>query len=138
MPVDGDALGEALDLAATVLDRAGVPGSVLVVTDTVSPSQEAAVAAAAPDLPVQFLSVMPPNAPVDAGLEQAARSRGAAVTRLSIDSDDVDAVARRAQSDFRAAPMDEGGERWKDGGVLLLPLIALLALAWSRKGWVVS
>jgi hypothetical protein len=34
--------------------------------------------------------------------------------------------------------MDEGGERWKDGGVLLLPLIALLALAWSRKGWVVS
>jgi Ca-activated chloride channel family protein len=109
-----------------------------VVADAVSPSQEAAVAAAAPDLPVQFLSVMPPNAPVDAGLEQAARSRGAAVTRLSIDSDDVDAVARRAQSDFRAAPMDEGGERWKDGGVLLLPLIALLALAWARKGWVVS
>ena len=138
MPEDGDALGEALDLAATVLDRAGVPGSVLVVPDTVSPSQAAAVAAAAPGLPVQFFSVMPPTAPVDAGLEKAARSRGVAVIRLSIDSDDVDAVARRAQSDFRAAPMDEGGERWKDGGVLLLPLIALLALAWSRKGWVVS
>jgi Ca-activated chloride channel family protein len=138
MPEDGDALGEALDLAATVLDRAGVPGSVLVVTDTVSPSQEAAVAAAAPDLPVQFLSVMPPSAPVDSDLEKAAQSRGAAVTRLSFDSDDVDGIARRAQSDFRAAPMDEGGERWKDGGSLLLPLIALLALAWSRKGWVVS
>jgi Ca-activated chloride channel family protein len=138
MPVDGDALGEALDLAATVLDRAGVPGSVLVVADAVSPSQETAVAAAAPDLPVQFLSMMPPSAPVDAGLEQAARGRGAAVVRLSIDSDDVDAISRRAQSDFRAAPMDEAGERWKDGGYLLLPLIALVALAWSRKGWVVS
>ena len=138
MPVDGDALGEALDLAATVLDRAGVPGSVLVIADAVSPSQEAAVEAAAPGLPVQFLSVMPPNAPVDSGLEQAARARGASVTQLSIDTTDVDALARRARSDFRAAPMDEGGERWKDGGYLLLPFIALLALAWARKGWVVS
>jgi len=138
MPVDGDALGEALDLAATVLDRAGVPGSVLVIADAVSPSQEAAVEAAAPGLPVQFLSVMPPNAPVDSGLELAARARGASVTQLSIDTTDVDALARRARSEFRAAPMDEGGERWKDGGYLLLPFIALLALAWARKGWVVS
>jgi len=138
MPVDGDALGEALDLAATVLDRAGVPGSVLVIADAVSPSQEAAVEAAAPGLPVQFLSVMPPSAPVDSGLEQAARARGASVTQLAIDTTDVDALARRARSDFRAAPMDEGGERWKDGGYLLLPFIALLALAWARKGWVVS
>jgi Ca-activated chloride channel homolog len=138
MPVDGDALGEALDLAATVLYRAGVPGSVLVVADAVSPSQENAVVTAAPDLPVQFLSVMPPNAPLDSGLEQAARARGATVTRLSVDSSDVATISRRAQSDFRAAPMDEGGDRWKDGGYLLLPFIALLALAWSRKGWVVS
>jgi Ca-activated chloride channel family protein len=138
MPIDGDALGEALERAAALLDRAGVPGSVLVVADAVSPSQESAVVAAAPDLPVQFLSVMPPNAPVDAGLERAARARGASLTRLSIDSSDVDAVARRARSDFRAAPMDEGGERWRDAGYFLIPLVLLLALAWSRKGWVVS
>jgi Ca-activated chloride channel family protein len=138
MPVDGDALGEALELAAAVLDRAGVPGSVLVMADAVSPSQQAAVAAAAADLPVQFLSVMPPNAPVDGGLEQAARARGASVTPLSIDSSDVDAIARRAQSDFRAAPMEDAGERWRDAGYWLLPVIAVLALAWSRKGWVLS
>lgn len=138
MPVDGDALGEAIKLAQTVLDRAGVPGSVLVIADAVSPSQQESVAAAAPDLPVQFLSVMPSNAPVDSGLEQAARARGATVTRLSVDSSDVDTISRRAQSDFRAAPMDDAGERWRDAGYWLLPVIALLALAWSRRGWVVS
>lgn len=138
MPVDGDALGEALELAATVLDRAGVPGSVLVMADAVSPSQEAAVAQAAPDLPVQFLSVMPPNAPVDAGLDQAARARGAFVTPLSIDTSDVDSIAGRAQSNFRTAPVDDAGERWRDAGYWLLPVVAFFALAWSRKGWVVS
>ena len=81
---------------------------------------------------------MPPNAPVDPGLEQAARARSASITRLSIDETDVEAIARRAQSDFRAAPMDDGGERGRDAGYWLLPLIAMLALAWSRKGWVVS
>jgi Ca-activated chloride channel family protein len=120
------------------LDRAEVPGSVLVIADAVAPSQQAAVVAAAPDLPVQFLSVMPPNAPVDSGLEQAARARSASVTRLTIDTSDVDTVAGRAQSDFRAAPMDDAGERWRDAGYWLLPVIAILALAWSRKGWVIS
>lgn len=138
MPVDGDALGEALDLAADLLDRAGVPGSVLVMADAVSPSQEAAVAAAAPNLPVQFLAVKPLNAPVDAGLQQAAASRGGSVTQLAIDQTDVERIARRAQSDFRAAPVADSGERWRDAGYFLLPLIALLALTWSRRGWVLT
>jgi Ca-activated chloride channel family protein len=89
-------------------------------------------------LPVQFLSVRPPNAPIDAGLEQAASARSAAVVPLSIDQSDVDRIAARAQSDFQAATTAEGGERWRDAGYLLLPVIALIGLAWSRKGWVVS
>ncbi len=36
MPVDGDALAEALALAESVLERAGVPGSVLLMADTVA------------------------------------------------------------------------------------------------------
>ena len=138
MPEDGDALGEALGLAARVLDRAGVPGSVLVMADAVSPSQASAVTEAAPGLPVQFLSVRPPKAPIDAGLRQAAQQRRGTVTPLTIDQTDVERIARRAQSDFRAAPTTQGGERWRDAGYLLIPLIALLGLAWSRKGWVVS
>ena len=138
MPVDGDALSEGLELAANLLDRAGVPGSVLVIADSVSPSQVAAVSAAAPGLPIQFLAIKPPNAPVDAGLQQAADARGAPVTPMAIDQADVERIARRAQSDFRAAPVEGGGERWRDAGYYLLPLIALIALAWSRKGWVVT
>jgi Ca-activated chloride channel family protein len=138
MPVDGDALNEALERAATLLDRAGVPGSVLVVADAVAPSQTQAVAEAAPDLPVQFLAVKPPNAPLDAGLQQAADARRASVTEMTIDRSDVERLARQAQSDFRAALMAGGGERWRDAGFYLVPVIALVALAWSRKGWVVA
>ena len=138
MPVDGDALGEALELAASVLDRAGVPGSVLVIADAVSPSQAAAVAAVAPNLPVQFLAVKPPNAPLDSGLQEVANARSALVTAMAIDQTDVERIAQRAQSDFRTAPVAGGGERWRDAGYYLLPLIALIGLAWSRRGWVVT
>jgi Ca-activated chloride channel family protein len=138
MPVDGDALGDALELAVNLLDRAGVPGSVLVIADSVSPSQADAAAEIAPELPVQFLAVAPPDAPIDPGLQRAADSRGARVTRLTIDADDVDSLAGSAATDFRRAPMDEGGDRWKDAGYLLVPLIALVAAAWSRRGWVVT
>jgi len=138
MPVDGDALGEALEEAARVFDRAGVPGSVLVIADAVSPSQVDGLAASPPDLPVQFLAVSPPNAPIDSGLQQAARAMNATITQLTIDQSDVERIARTAQTEFRAAPIDEGGDKWKDAGYYLVPLIALVALAWSRKGWVVT
>lgn len=138
MPVDGDALGEALEEAVRVLDRAGVPGSILVIADAVSPSEVDALAAGAPDLPVQFLAVSPPNAPVDSGIQQAARAMNANITQLTTDQADVERIARTAQTDFRAAPMDEGGEKWKDAGYYLVPFVALIALAWSRQGWVVT
>jgi Ca-activated chloride channel family protein len=138
MPVDGDALGRALEEAARVFDRAGVPGSVLVIADAVSPSQVDSLASGPPDLPVQFLAVSPPNAPIDPGLQQAARALDATITQLTIDQSDVERIARTAQSEFRAARMDEGGEQWKDAGYYLVPVIALIGLAWSRKGWVVT
>jgi Ca-activated chloride channel family protein len=138
MPVNGDTLGEAMEQAARVFDRAGVPGSVLVIADAVSPSQANALATAAPGLPVQFLAVNPPNAPLDPGLQAAAQARNAKIVRLTVDQADIERIARTAQTDFRATPMDEAGEHWKDAGYLVVPLIALVALAWSRKGWVVS
>jgi Ca-activated chloride channel family protein len=138
MPVEGDALGEALKEAARVFDRAGVPGSVLVIADAVSPSQADALATAAPAMPVQFLAASPPNAPLDPGLQTAAQTRNAKIVRLTVDQTDVERIARTAQTDFRATPMDEAGEHWKDAGYLVVPLIALVALAWSRKGWIVT
>jgi Ca-activated chloride channel family protein len=135
MPADGDALGEALQLAESVLERAGVPGSVLVMADAVAPAQLDQIVAAKPSLPVQFLAMSAFAAPVESGLARAASVLGAPVLRLSVDEADVQRVAQRAQSDFKAVAGESRGDRWRDAGYLLLPLIALLALFWSRRGW---
>ncbi len=137
MPADGDALSEALQLAETVLERAGVPGSALVMADGVAPSQADALAAAASSLPVQFLAMSSPVAPVEPGLVRAASALGAPVLKLSVDETDVQRAAQRARSDFQAVAGLATGDRWLDAGYLLLPLIALLALFWSRRGWLV-
>jgi Ca-activated chloride channel family protein len=137
MPVDGDALADALRMAEALLKRAGVPGSALVLADGVSPAQARAAADAAPSLPVQFLAVSTPSAPLDGGLDGLAATRGAPVLRLSADDTDVRRATQRAQSAFTSVAGGTGGERWRDAGYLLLPLIALLALTWARRGWLV-
>jgi len=135
MPVDGDALEQALHLAEKVLARSGVPGSVLVIADNVSPSQ--ALSTVELELPVQFLSIQPQGGLVDNGLQSAAGNLNAPVIKLSADPTDVERVARRAQSKLKAVSATSEGTRWQDGGYPLLPFIALLALMWSRKGWLV-
>jgi Ca-activated chloride channel family protein len=137
MPADGDALAEALQLAASVLQRAGVPGSVLVMADGVAPAQAETLTAATPSLPVQILAMNSPAAQVELGLARAASALGAPVLRLSADGADVRRVAQRARSDFKAVAGTASGDRWRDGGYLLLPLIALLTLMWCRRGWLV-
>lgn len=137
MPVDGDALAQALELAENLLQKAGVPGSALVIADTVAPSQIQALSAAQIELPVQFLALQSPSAPVDNGLQRAATTLNASVVKLTVDQTDVERVARRAESDIKAATDAFGGERWYDAGYTMLPLIALCALMWFRKGWVV-
>jgi Ca-activated chloride channel family protein len=137
MPADGDALAEALQLAEKVLERAGVPGSVLVMADGVAPTQAAAIGEASSSLSVQFLALNSAAVAVDTGLARAASAMGAPVLRLSVDETDVQRVAQRAQSDFNAVAGSASGDRWRDAGYLLLPPIALLALFWSRRGWLV-
>jgi Ca-activated chloride channel family protein len=137
MPVDGDALVEALQLARQVLQRAKVPGSVLVMADGVAQTQVDAIGAELSSLPIQFLVMSAPAAPPDKGLERAASVLNATVLHLSVDAADVQRAAQRAQSDFKSVAGDASGDRWRDAGYFLLPLIALLALIWSRPGWLV-
>ncbi|UCD51284.1 MAG: VWA domain-containing protein [Phycisphaerales bacterium] len=137
MPVDGDALAQALGLAEDLLQKASVPGSVLVMADAVAPSQIQALSVAETKLPVQILALQSPSAPVDSGLQNAASALHAPIVRLTVDQTDVARVAQRARSEFRMAAAADGGEQWHDAGRALLPLIALCTLVWSRKGWVV-
>jgi Ca-activated chloride channel family protein len=138
MPVDGDALTQALKLAEQVLRKSGAPGSALVITDSVSLLQAQALSTAEIALSVQFLSLQSPTAPIDSGLQSAATNLNATVVRLTVDPTDVEKVARRAQSRFKAFSATNEGTRWQDAGYALLPLLAFLALTWSRRGWLVT
>ena len=137
MPADGDTLVAALKLAEGILEQAGVPGSLLVMADNVAPSQVERLATARINVPVQFLALSASSAPIDAGMENAAAALGASLTPISVDEEDVERIAQRAQSSFKAVAGMSSGDRWRDAGYPLLPLIALLSLMWSRKGWLV-
>ena len=137
MPVDGDALAQALQLAEQVLGKSGVSGSVLVIADNVSPLQVEALSTAETTLPVQFLSVQSPSTLTDNGLQSAADTLNAPVVNLTVDRADVQRLARRAQSRIKAVSATNEGTRWQDAGYALLPLLAVFALTWSRRGWLV-
>ena len=137
MPVDGDALEQALHLAEQVLTRSGVPGSVLVIADNVSQSQVQALSTDEIALSVQFLSVQSQSAAVDTGLQGVASKLNAPVAELTVDPTDVERVARRAQSKLKSVLATDESTRWQDAGYALLPLVALLSLMWSRRGWLV-
>jgi len=137
MPVDGDALAQALQLAEEVLRNGGVPGSALVIADNVSPTQAQALSTIGIALPVQFLSVQSQSAAVDNGLQSAAANLNAPIVELTVDQADVERAARRAQSSLKSVSATKEGTRWQDAGYFLLPLIALFTLMWSRRGWLV-
>jgi len=137
MPVDGDALVPALQLARQMLAESGVAGSVLAIADNVSPSQAQALSTTEFALPVQFLSLQPPSADIDSMLQSAASRLRATVVKLTVDQADVEKVARGAQSGLMARSATSDGARWQDAGYSLLPLLAFVFLMWSRKGWAV-
>ena len=140
MPVEGDALADALIMAGSHFKQAGRAGSVLVIADTVSPAQVAKFNQP-PDQerpPVQFLAVTALGAPADQGLENAANALGARVAKLTIDASDLEAITRQARRDLQTVLTQQSGERWKDSGYALVPLIVLAALPWARRGWQVS
>ena len=140
MPIEGDVLTEALKLAETVVERAETGGSILVLADAVAPGEAAALQQNKPDLslPIQFLSLNAPGAPVEPALLRTARALNAEITSLSVDDRDVETVVRRAHHDVRSVVAAQNGQRRRDAGYWLLPLIALCAVLGGRKGWVVT
>ncbi|BCP52667.1 transporter [Kaistia sp. 32K] len=136
MPREGDALGEAVTLAASVLADAKLGGSILVLADTAAPDEAATLAK--PAVPVTILGLTPPDVAADAGLADAAKALGATLVATSVDDADVETMSRRLAAG--AAPtLGQGeGERWEEAGYWLMPLIALIALLWFRRGWVLA
>ena len=111
MPVEGEATQEAVALADQQLTAAGVAGSIVLVTGGVPKDQIDGLTARAP---VYVLDTFAP------------------------DNSDVRRVASRIEQSLVVVQTPDGGERWRDGGYWLVPLIALLSLIWFRPGWTVT
>lgn len=134
MPVEGDALAEALALADAELSRARRAGAVLLITDELGPEGRAALAARPREAPpVLVLGVGGPEALARADLDGLGRSFAA----LTPDDADVRSLAPLVSASLAQAPLGEG-QAWRDEGPWLVPLIAGLTLIWFRPGWTVT
>jgi len=138
MPVQGEVLADALKLAQQQLERAGVPGSIVVMTDSIAANQLSALAGyrQAGGPPMQVLAMVGSRQAAAAnGLETGVRSLGAALELVTADDSDVRRLAARATTNVTAAKAHEPEARWRDEGYALVPLLALVALLWARRGW---
>lgn len=135
MPEAGDAAADALKLADQALADAG-GGSILWITDSISPEQAAPLATWRKGSS-SSLHLLPPllaGGELDA-LSKAARNTGAEVVRLAADDADVTVLARAAK--FATVASGEPGDRWQESGYWLTPVLAALLLAFFRKGWMI-
>lgn len=131
MPKEGDDLRAALALADRTLSSSASGGSILLLADTIGPQPDDW-----PNLgrPVTVLALLAPGIPPDA-LEAIPH---ASIVATTPDGADVAAVVRRLDSGDAAASVAGEGEHWREAGYWLTPLLALVALLWFRRGWVLT
>ena len=151
MPLEGDATTDAVALADQELTSSRQPGSILLVTDAVTPDQTEALQKFrnGGGAPVHLLAVAagaearvadgPPAPALDRlALQAAADAGGGELTVVTPDQADVISLAGEIASSFAdVTDSTDGGERWQDAGYWLVPLVVLLSLLWFRRGWVV-
>jgi len=147
MPVPGDDPVQAVELAQRRLLESGLPGSIVLVADSVDPVFTAGLAEVAQGkgVDVHILAVAagpevvpPPGSPPapaldENAMQQAAKAGGGALVLVTADDSDVRRLSARIEHSIAAAPTQEG-ERWKDQGYLIMWLFAVLALGFFRPG----
>lgn len=133
MPVGGNDAAAALSLAEDVLSAAETPGAILFLLDDFDPSDLPAFTQKATDErpPLVFLV----TAPDSIALPQLAKIPNADVIRMTTDESDIAQIERRLKAVYIAALAGDERLRWQDNGWILAWPIALLALAWFRRGW---
>ncbi len=150
MPDEGDAAAEALGLATSILTKAEIPGSIVLITDQIAGDQLGVMQKIheKSNIPVQIYAVaadkgvtVPPGSPAAPAfnredMKKAARTIDASLTIVSPDDRDVQELNRRIATSLSAAIQNQG-ERWQDAGYWLLPLLLVLALFFFRRGWIV-
>jgi Ca-activated chloride channel family protein len=155
MPKPGDNPVQAIELAQRRLVRSGLPGSIVLISDYIDPSAQKSLAAtrreagtkvwvdvhlfamaAGPEVIPALDS--PPAPALDLDLmKAAAKAVDGDLTLPSVDDSDVRQLNGKIERSISRAPAQEG-ERWKDAGYLLLPLILLLAMFLFRPGGAIA
>jgi len=151
MPMEGDETAEAIMLASQRLKKAGVPGSIVLITDSVDRSQLDALKrihqqdsievhilamAAGPEVIPPAGSYPAPALNLDS-LREAADVMGGTVTTVTADKGDIESLSSKIERSISHVPSLEG-QQWKDGGYYLLFILALVMLSFFRKGGSVS
>ncbi|MCS0503330.1 vWA domain-containing protein [Ancylobacter mangrovi] len=134
MPRAGDALADAVKLAADTLAKGGQGGSIVVFADSAPALQEVDAL-----VPVTLFAIVSPDrADREPSIEAAAGALHGDVVALTLDDADVTRIARHLATAGPPPPAPGEEARWVDAGYWLTPLLALLVLAWFRRGWVLA
>lgn len=161
MPVAGKNAAAALAEAEKLLGKEDAPGTLLFFTDGFDTSQIPAFRAVAKQGAHQILvlavgtaqggPLRSPNGEVAVdsdgrpvtgsfdsnSLKQLSSEADIPLASLTLDDDDMNWVQRRAQTHMQQVEAKNNDLRWKESGYWLCIPIALLALVWFRRGWVV-
>lgn len=162
MPIEGNDIAKALDLAKELLSRDETPGSILFLTDSIATddvpafvehqerSRDALLVLAVgtsnggpvrtgdgeyatDDVGRRIIASLDTE-----GFDALASETGAFVAGVTVDDEDVRAVSRRIRSNLRAAQAEDETARWRDFGYYLTIPIAFLGAVWFRRGWTVK
>ena len=147
MPLAGDEPAQAIALASQRLKDAGVPGSIVLITDAIDTSQlsELEKIQQQDSIEVHILAmaagpeVIPPAGsypapPLDMdSLDRAAKVMGGTVTAVTADKRDIESLSNNIERSISHVPAEEG-QQWNDGGYYLVFLLVLLMLSFFRRG----
>ena len=126
-------------------DVSGVKGSILLVTDGISPDglERLVELKAQIPYPLHLLGMVRNSHTLGqtgfdrSALERLAEQFDGSLVLATPDQQDVEQLTAQVETALAAMVDPTVGERWQDAGYWLLPLLVLLALSWFRAGWVV-
>lgn len=161
MPREGKNAGAALEAAEQLLAREEAPGTILFLTDGIEQKDRSAFVSHGVRSSDQIMVLGVGTAaggPIRSGenrfltdstgrrivtrmdvegFERLRDEAGIEVAAVTLDSEDVEWVQRRAQSHLELVQQQSGEERWVDFGYFLTIPVVLLAAIWFRRGWTV-
>jgi Ca-activated chloride channel family protein len=132
---DGDDLADAVQLADRSLAEGAQGGSIIVFADA-APGNPPLLKTGAP---VSLVALLPADrAGADPGLSAVVSAFNGRLVTLTPDGGDISGLAKALAREGAPPPIAGEAPRWSEAGYWLTPLLALIALFWFRRGWVLA